>query len=586
MAAVPAPPPADELTLGDQLSRRQRVVTMAGVMLGLFLAALDQTIVGTAMPRIIADLHGFEHYAWVFTAYMLASTASAPIFGKLSDVFGRKWLFIGGVGLFLVASALCGISQSMIQLIAFRGLQGVGAGILFSNAFTVIGDLFPAAERGKWTGLFAGIFGLASIIGPVLGGYLTDTLSWRWTFYVNVPLGLIALVGLVVFFPVVRPARAGRPIDWAGAGALLLFVVPMLLAFSWAGTEYAWGSPQILGLFGFTIAAFGLFLWVEQRAPEPILPLGLFRNRTFALSMLSLFLVGLAMFGVIMFLPLFIQGVIGETATQSGAVLTPMMLSLVVASALSGQVLSRTGRYRYQAAFGFLLLAVGMFLLGQMGADTDKATVIRNMIVVGLGIGITMPLFTIIVQNALPYQFLGVATASTQFFRSIGGTIGVAIFGSLLGTRFTYWLDQQLPDATRAALPAQLLSILEDPQVLVQGTSAEAIQTLLAADPRLQPLIQEVFQALRASLALTLGDIFRIGFVLTAVACVLTFFLPEIPLRKAATGPVGGSRAEPGGPGGPSGPGRPGALDGPVGSDDLVGAGRPRGTGRPEDSST
>ena len=546
MAAVNTPPPAGSLAPGEELSQRQRIITMAGVMLGLFLAALDQTIVGTAMPRIIADLHGFEHYAWVFTAYMLASTTTAPIFGKLSDVFGRKWLFVGGVVVFLVASALCGLSQSMLQLIVFRGLQGVGAGILFSNAFTVIGDLFPAAERGKWTGLFSGVFGLASIIGPTLGGYLTDSLSWRWVFYVNVPLGLVSLVGLTVFFPAMRPARAGRPIDWAGAGALLLFVTPMLLAFSWAGTEYAWSSPQIIGLFAFTAVAFGLFYWVERRAAEPILPFDLFQNRIFALSMVSLFLVGLAMFGVIMFLPLFIQGVIGESATQSGAVLTPMMLSLVVASALGGQVLSRTGRYRYQAVLGFLLLAVGMLLLSQMGLETDKATAVRNMIVIGVGIGITMPLFTIIVQNALPYHFLGVATAATQFFRSIGGTIGVAIFGSLLSTRFTYWLDQQLPQATRAALPAELLALLGNPQILVQGGQGgpgEQIQGLLAADPQLQPLVQQFFQAMRSSLALTLDDVFRIGFVLTALACVLVFFLPEIPLRKAGEPPTGNNSA-------------------------------------------
>lgn len=543
MAALSAPPDTPNPSTNNQLTRRQRIVTVLGVMLGLLLAALDQTIVGTAMPQIIADLRGFDFYTWTFTAYMLASTASVPIFGKLSDVWGRKPLLLGGIGVFLVASILCGLSQEMWQLILFRGLQGVGGGILMSNAFTVIGDLFPPAERGKWQGLFAGVFGIASILGPALGGYLTDNLSWRWVFYVNVPLAIIALLALAAFFPSVRPARAGRPIDYAGAGLLVLFVVPLLLAFSWAGTEYDWTSPQIVGLFAFTLAAFGVFLWAEARAAEPILPLHLFRNRIFTLSAIALFLVGIGMFSTILFIPLFIQGVIGESATSSGTVLMPMMIAMVFASILGGQIMSRTGRYRWQSVTGFTLLALGMLLLSFMGPEADTGTAVRNMIFVGIGLGITMPLFTIIVQNALPYQYLGVATASTQFFRSIGGTIGTALFGSVLNTRFGYWLGEELPPATRAALPPDVLNLLSNPQALVNGPASQAIQGLLTSNPQLQPVVLQLLDAMRTSLAYTLDDVFRVGFVLAAVATLVTVFLPEIPLRKTegATPPPDGT---------------------------------------------
>lgn len=538
MAASLGPPPAPDLTLGDQLSRRQRIITLVGVMVGLFLAALDQTIVGTAMPQIIAELKGFDLYAWTFTAYMLASTAAAPIFGKLSDVFGRKRLLVTGVAVFLVASVLCGMAPTMTALIVFRGLQGLGAGILMSNAFTVIGDLFPPLERGKWQGLFAGVFGIASVIGPTFGGYLTDNWSWRWVFYVNVPLGVVALIALIAYFPAVRPARAGRPIDYRGAATLLLWVMPMLLAFSWAGTEYAWTSPVILGLFAGSAVAFAAFLWVEARAPEPILPLALFRNRTFTLSALSLFLVGMGMFGVIMFIPLFIQGVIGRTATESGAVLTPMMFAMVISSALGGQVMSRTGRYRIQAIFGFAILAVGMFFLSQMNTSTDEGAAIRHMVLIGIGLGITMPLFTIIVQNALPYHLLGVATASTQFFRSIGGTVGVAIFGSLLSTRFEYWVGEKLAAGPRSVLPPGLADVIRNPQALVAGPAAQALADFRVANPALEPAVSLILTAMRESLANTLDDVFRIGFILAVVATGLTLLLPEIPLRRSERAPV------------------------------------------------
>ena len=528
---TPVPP---EQTLGEQLSARQRMVTMGGLSLALFLVAVYQTIVFTALPRIVAELQGFDLYAWVFTAYMLTSTAFVPIFGKLSDQLGRKWLLVSGLAVFLGASAFCGLAQSMLHLIIFRGVQGLGAGLLLSSAFTIVGDLFPPAERGKWHGLFGAVFGIASVVGPVLGGYLTDQWSWRWVFYINLPLGLGALIVLARSFPAVRPTRAGRPIDFAGAGALLLFVIPLLLAFSWAGTRYAWVSTPILGLLAGSIAALGLFVWIEARVPEPILPLALFRNRVFAISSVALVLSGATLYGSITFVPLFLQGVIGESATQSGALLTPLLVSMVLTSIVSGQVLSRTRRYRYLTALAFLVTAGGMFLLSLMGPDTANTTAIRNMVIVGVGLGTLMPIFTIVVPNALPYHLLGVATAATQFFRNIGGTIGVAIFGSLLASRFDFWLDRRLSPAVENTLPPEIAAALTDPQTLLTPTARIQLESQLAGQPSLQPIWLDLLDTMRASLALTLGEIFRIEFVLALLGCLLILFLPELPLRGAA----------------------------------------------------
>src|ERR1700687_4889751 len=396
------------------LPRRDLILTVAGLMMGLLLAALDQTIVGTAMPRIVADLQGFEHYAWVTTAYLLTSTAVVPISGKLSDLYGRKMFLIGSSAMFVLTSALCGLSQDMTQLIVFRGLQGLAGGVLTSTVFTVISQIFPPAERGRIQGVFSGIFGLASIVGPLLGGYLTDNLSWRWVFYVNLPVGLVALVVLWFSFPNVRPVIRERRIDFLGATTLVAGVVPLLLALSWGGNDYPWNSPTILGLFGVAAVMLVAFIWGERRAAEPIIPLSLFRNGIVTVSVLALMLMAIGMFGTILFIPLFIQGVIGTTATQSGTVMMPMMIVMITASILGGQIISRTGRYKMIGVFGMSVMTLGLFLLSGMGPDTDYLTVVRNMIIVGMGLGPTMPVFTLAAQNAVKLAQLGVVTALTH----------------------------------------------------------------------------------------------------------------------------------------------------------------------------
>ncbi|MCC6178224.1 MAG: MFS transporter [Chloroflexi bacterium] len=517
-----------------ELPRDRLIMTILGLMLTLLLSALDQTIVGTAMPRIIADLQGFDHYAWVTTAYLLSSTAVVPIVGKLSDIYGRKLFLVGGAAFFLLASMLCGLSQTLTQLIVFRGMQGIGGGILMSMVFTTISSIFPPARRGRIQGVFTSIFGFASIVGPLLGGYLTDALSWRWVFYVNLPVGLIALAVLWFGFPNIRPARTDRPIDILGAVTLVASVVPLLLALSWAGGEYAWGSPQILGLLAFAGLMTAIFLTVESRAPEPIIPLGLFKNPIISIAVASMMLVTMGMFGTILFVPLFIQGVIGASASQSGTVMMPMMLTMIVASTAAGQIISRTGRYKIVAVFGMSVAAFGMFLLSQMGPDATYTTVIRNMMIIGLGLGPTMPVFTIAAQNSVPFNLLGVVTSLTQFARSIGSTLGAALFGSLLINRFGSALNESLPASAASVIPAEQLDRIHNPQVLLNPQiSASLRDGLTAAGPQAAQAYDTLIEAIRTALALSLHETFLSGSIIVALGLATVLFLREIPLRKS-----------------------------------------------------
>jgi EmrB/QacA subfamily drug resistance transporter len=517
----------------SELSRGRLILVVASVMLGMLLGSLDQTIVGTAMPRVIADLNGLEHYAWVFTAYMLASTVMVPVYGKLSDIYGRKPFFLGGMALFLLGSALSGTSQSMTQLIAFRAIQGLGAGAMMPIVQAIIGDIFPPAERGKWQGVMMSVFGLSSIVGPTAGGWITDNWGWRWTFYVNMPVGAVALVFALLFLPTVSRRQQHR-IDYLGAALLAAAAVPMLLAFSWAGTQFAWGSLEIVGLLVFAAVMWVAFFLVETRAAEPIISPRLFRNRIFTSSVIATFMVSVGMFGAILYLPLFVQAVLGASATNSGTALTPMMLGFIVSSIVGGQLLSRTGRYKILALVGIVVAAVGMYLLSTMGVATSQLTVMENMVVAGLGLGVMMSLFTIVVQNAFPFQQLGQVTASLQFFRSIGGTIGVAVLGTVMTNRFQDALRSNLPAAITSALPPDRLAALQNPQVLLSPAATNQIQRGFAAlGPQGQVLFQQFMDALRLSLAQAITGLFLVSLTAMCLAFVATLFLREIPLRKS-----------------------------------------------------
>jgi EmrB/QacA subfamily drug resistance transporter len=517
------------------LPKGQVTMTFVGVMLAMFLGSLDQTIVGTAMPRIISDLGGFTSYTWVTTSYIITSATVIPITGKLTDMYGRKLFYIVGLCIFVLTSFLCGLSDTMNQLIFLRGVQGIGAGMMIANAFTVIGDLFPPAERGKYQGFISGIFGLSAIIGPTLGGYITDNLSWQWVFFVNIPLGVIIIMLFVFFFPNFRPNVQKHSIDYPGLALLILTVVPAMLALSWGGVEYAWASLQIIGMFIFSAVMLVLFIFVESKSEDPIIPLSLFRNRIVAFSELVIFFTAFGMFCGIIFIPLFFQGVLGVTATTSGNFLTPMMLGMVVGSFVSGQLLSRAGgHYRILGAIGTAIMAGGLALLSRMTVETGYATAIVNIVITGFGMGITMPLYTIAVQNTVPYSMLGVATSSTAFFRSIGGSVGLALFGSVMNNRFASEFVNRLPADVKGVLPQQqVVEMAHNPQVLVSPEAQVELQSILEhLGSEGTEMFRQLLQALRQSLEVALSEVFLFGLFAVIVAFVLNFFISEIPLLK------------------------------------------------------
>ena len=411
-----------------RLTKPQLAGTMLGLLLAALLAAIDQTIVGTAEPRIIASLSGFDRYPWVATAYLLTSTLSVPIFASLSDIHGRKPFFMTGAILFVATSALCGLAgeltflpiDGMGQLILFRGLQGVGAGMVMGLLFTIIGDIFSPSERGRYVGLFSAVWGVASIFGPTLGGWLTDQWSWRACFWVNLPVGAIAVTAIYFEFPHMKPRAAARRLDWAGFATLIGSVVPLLLALTWA-TQYGWTSLRVVSLLVTAAVFLVAFLQVESRSAEPMIPLTLFRNPVISICSVCVFLLGVGMFGVIIYLPLFMQGVLGVSATASGNLLTPLMMGAVLGSFASGQTVSRTGKYKMVALTGSVLVALGMILFARMDATIGRSYVAVGMIVAGLGMGLLQPVYTIAVQNVAPRQQMGAATSSTIFFRSLKG---------------------------------------------------------------------------------------------------------------------------------------------------------------------
>ncbi len=417
---------------GYLLSHRATIAAFAGVLLGMLLAVLNQTIVATALPRIVADLGGLEHYSWVFTAYMLAATVTVPIYGRLSDIHGRRPFFVAGILIFMVGSVIGGTAESMTQLIVARAVQGLGAGALIPLAMAVIGDLVPPSDRGRWQGLTGAVFGVGSVLGPLTGGWIADNADWRWVFFVSLPVGLIALgVVLVTLRIPPHPGRATR-IDYLGAALLAAAVSAILLATVRAGEDGTIGSGDVLGLMAVGLALLAVLAWHERRSESPIVPLELLRLRVFGAASGASFAFGIAMFGAIMFVPLFVQGVLGESATNAGLVLTPLMLGLVVSSVASGQVIARTGRYRWALVSGPVVMASGFAVLSSLDPGSTRVTATVAMTLLGLGLGLVLQNLLLVVQNEVPSRELGVATSGIQFFRTTGGTIGVSVMGALM----------------------------------------------------------------------------------------------------------------------------------------------------------
>lgn len=418
-----------------------RTLLLAGLFLGMFFSSLDQTVVGTAMPRIIGQLGGLSIMTWVTTAYMLSSTTIVPIAGKLADLFGRRMIYIIGIIIFMVGSALCGLSQNMTELIIFRGIQGIGGGIMMPMSMTIIGDIFPPDKRGKMQGIMGGVFGLSSVVGPSIGGYIVDHTSWHWIFYINLPIGVIAAIAIFNGLKNEKRLKDKVVIDYPGVITLIIGVVSLLLSLSLGGKEYAWASWQIIGLFILSVISLVSFVLIENKAEEPILSMELFKNRTFTVTNIIGFLMGLGMFGSMMFLPLFLQGVIGVSAIQSGNTMIPMMFSMITASIIGGRIISKVS-FRTMFATGMTFMALAFYLLSTISINTSLLTVTLYIVIMGIGMGTIMPTLTIAVQSAFPAAQRGVATSSTQFFRSIGGTLGITVLGAVMNLHSAKLLER------------------------------------------------------------------------------------------------------------------------------------------------
>jgi EmrB/QacA subfamily drug resistance transporter len=534
-AAVEAHPDGHSFNL----NQRQKLEILGAILLALFLFALDQTVVGTALPIITTDLGGQELYTWAFTIYLLTSTISGPIYGKLSDLYGRRPIFIWAVSLFLAASVFAGLSQEMWQFILARGLQGLGGGAVFPIAFAIIADLYPPEERAKYGALFGAVFGLSSVLGPILGGGITDLFGWPWIFFINVPLGLISLFVCFRLLPAIKHPESGRNIDYIGAGLFTAALIPILLGLSNKRTA-EWADPWVGGLIllGLVIAA--VFVWWETRAVDPIIRPQLFRNRTVAISVACMFLAAFGFFGAIVFLPQFFQVVRGMGATESGLNLLPLVFALIVGATVSGQIAARTGRYRPIIFGAMAILAVGLFLLTNLRADTELPVLWVWMVVAGLGVGPSFALFAALVQNSVEPRQVGSATASLTFFQQIGGTIGLTIAGTLLADSLTKEIPVAMADN---GIPQQLIDGFaasggSDSALEFTGTGDLGAQILASVPPEAQafiaPFIDQLVDSIHQAFAIAISSTFWVSIGAAIVAAVLVLFLRDLPSMRSA----------------------------------------------------
>lgn len=494
---------------GEQ-SHSEIMVIVTALMLVLLLAALDQTIVATALPKIANDLHGLSEYSWVATAYLLTSAVSTPLYGKISDMFGRKKIFQFAIVLFLLGSALCGLSQNMTELIFFRGLQGLGAGGLMTLVFAIIGDVIPPRQRGRYQGYFAGVFAVSSVVGPLIGGLLTDDLSWRWVFYVNLPIGALALAAIAsrLHLPV---RQVEHRVDTGGASLLAVSVTTLLLATVWGGVNYPWGSGTIVGLFVTSLVTGLLFIWREYRAKEPIISPQLFKNAVFRVATVLSFLVGAIMFGAIIFLPEYQQLVRSDSAIKSGLMLLPLVLGVVFASLTSGRLTSKLGRYRMFPIIGSLLFIISLWLFSHITATTSRVVLGLWMALLGIGVGLIMPILTLAVQNSVERKELGTATSSVVFFRTIGSALGAAVFGAVLTNRLAHYIGQAIPGHAGTAIAKGLQQ------------SASGLTHLATGKEN----------AVLGAFAHSFRDVFLIGIPMAIVTFIVALFLKESPLKSS-----------------------------------------------------
>ncbi len=516
-----------------RLEHRQKIIIMVALMAGMLFSSLNQTIVGTALPRIISDLGGMEYFTWVFTIYMLASTVPVVIVGKLSDIYGRRpWILIG-IGIFIVGSLLCGLAETIVQLIVFRGIQGMGGGIIMASSFAAVGDLFPPRQRGKWQSMLTGMYGVASVFGPALGGYIVDYMKWQWVFWVFIPIGFMAFALIWALFPKTEK-KADQSIDYLGSAMLVAILIPLMLVFSWAGQKYDWLALETLALFSAALVFLVIFIAVEKRALQPALPLTLFRNNVFTISNIINFLMGTTMFGTIIYIPLFLQGVSGTTATVSGYFLIPITLSMVAGTFVGARLLSVAGKYKTLCLVSLFIICISQYLLSTMTAATAWQTITLYTSMVGIGFGITYSILTLTVQNSVDHHLLGVATGTGQLFRQLGGTIGVSVMGTVMNTRMIGALDTSMTNSGLlqtlfSSLPEQAQALLVSPNLLINPQQLQTIQNRLPET--LLPVLIEWLELLRGGLGAGLSSVFQMSTIVMAVALCLAFALREIPLR-------------------------------------------------------
>ena len=533
----------DDPALG--LSHRAKMEVLFAVMLGLFLGALDQTIVGPALPTIVTQLSGNDYYVWAITIYLLTSTITVPFWGKGSDLFGRKPIYMLGIGVFLVGSALSGLSQNMAMLIVFRGIQGIGAGALFPVALAIIGDLFTPQERGKYQGLFGAVFGIAFVVGPLIGGFLTETVGWHWIFYVNIPIGIVALIVIQRLLPTVKTASASRNFDLIGGAIFTVSMVFLLVGLT--NKQFNdWTAPTVGGFILVGLVGSLLFILAESRAKEPIVPLDLWRSRTYSASMVSTFFAAFAFFGAIVFLPRWFQVVEGFSPTNSGLAALPLMVGLIGSSIVSGLLVSRTGRYRWLLVGAIATMGVATLLMTQLTKDTPLAIVWLWMFIAGLGVGPTFSVFTIVIQNAVPFRQLGVATSNLTFFRQIGGTIALALVGTIFGSTFK---DQLVPQMSAAGVPAGVISGFGQASAgggldlnTLTGVGDLGAAILAAVPAQLQALVKPVIPAMvegiHGAFSLAVAQTFYLGVAGAVIAVLAAVAIKEIPLRATNAAPV------------------------------------------------
>ncbi|ASS75406.1 MFS transporter [Tumebacillus algifaecis] len=520
----------------ESLSEKQKVTIMIALMASMFFAAINQTLVSTAMPRIIAILGGMEYYSWVIMIYMLTSTVATVLVGKLSDIYGRKPFLLFGIVVFMLGSFLTGLSNDIFQMITYRGIQGLGGGVLMSVTTMAVGDLFAPRERAKWTGLMMAIFGFSSVIGPTLGGVIIDYMDWKWLYWMFLPLGFVAMIMIWRMFPKKGNVQ-NESIDYGGSFFLSLAIVSLLLGFSWAGTKYAWASAEILGLFGAAVVFAVILILIERKVKSPVLPLSLFRNGIVTISNSVGFLMNAGMMGAMVYLPFFVQGVEGLTPTQSGFVNMPMSITMIVLSGLVGRWMSKSGKYKRYAITGILFMIIGMLMMVYMNSIVMA---VASMCVFGLGLGLSMPVFTLTVQNAVPMNQLGVATSTATLFRNLGGTIGIAVLGSVMNATLTRNLEKSMAEGAGVDLSQADPQVVErlapylNPQILLDQPKLESMQAAMPQE--MLTLFNQMISMLRSVLADTLSTVFLYGSGLLVVALLLVFFLKEIPLRSSQKG--------------------------------------------------